>query len=394
MHRRRGPWLLEPSAHDGRAGTLVGASFDRRLVGRVAAARRTLAVCVAAGLVAAALVAIVAALGRAGPRGRAERPAHGHQGHVGPAGRAGLPAPPPRRRPAGPWRERRAGRRRRPGGRRPGDLLRPLPPQVVLAVVVPVAVLCWTAVDRTSALLMAVTLPVIPVFMAPSGGRPVPGRGRTSRPWRAVGLVPGRGAWPAEPAGLQPGERPAGRDPRGDRPVPAHDHGHAAPVVPLRRGPGPGRHALDRAGGRHLDVRLVAGSLGLRPALTVLLLVVPELHAPRSGGGQLVPRQRRRAGRHRTHPGRPWAVCGHPEHPTGVRLRSPPGAAHRRVGFPPARQAEAVRAGLRTWSTWTSSPASWWPWSEPAEPATPPLAGCCSGSPGPTRGSWSPAAGP
>ena len=39
-------------------------------------------------------------------------------------------------------------------------------PQVVLAVVVPVAVLCWcAAVDLTSALVMAVTLPVIPVFM-------------------------------------------------------------------------------------------------------------------------------------------------------------------------------------------------------------------------------------
>ena len=41
-------------------------------------------------------------------------------------------------------------------------------------------VLCWTAaVDRTSALLMAVTLPVIPVFMAPIG-RSAGGRARAS----------------------------------------------------------------------------------------------------------------------------------------------------------------------------------------------------------------------
>jgi ABC-type transport system involved in cytochrome bd biosynthesis fused ATPase/permease subunit len=40
-------------------------------------------------------------------------------------------------------------------------------PQTVLAVVVPLAVLCWcAAVDLTSALIMAVTLPVMPVFMA------------------------------------------------------------------------------------------------------------------------------------------------------------------------------------------------------------------------------------
>ncbi|HXJ66091.1 MAG TPA: ABC transporter transmembrane domain-containing protein, partial [Actinomycetota bacterium] len=40
-------------------------------------------------------------------------------------------------------------------------------PQVVLAAIVPVIVLVWTfVVDRTSALIMLVTLPLIPLFMA------------------------------------------------------------------------------------------------------------------------------------------------------------------------------------------------------------------------------------
>jgi ABC-type transport system involved in cytochrome bd biosynthesis fused ATPase/permease subunit len=68
-------------------------------------------------------------------------------------------------------------------------------PQVVLAALVPAAVLVWTAaVDPTSALIMLVTLPLIPVFMVLAGhltaertrpqgddrrGRaPVPGRDR------------------------------------------------------------------------------------------------------------------------------------------------------------------------------------------------------------------------
>jgi ABC-type transport system involved in cytochrome bd biosynthesis fused ATPase/permease subunit len=84
-------------------------------------------------------------------------------------------------------------------------------PQVVLAVVVPVAVLCWSAaVDLTSALIMALTLPVIPVFMALIGRT---GTGQLPGPCRAVGLVPRRHPGPADPAGLQPGSRSGGRHP-------------------------------------------------------------------------------------------------------------------------------------------------------------------------------------
>ena len=90
------------------------------------------------------------------------------------------------RRPDGGRRRRvRRGRdRRRPGRRRPRDLLRPLPPQLVLAVLVPLAVLAWTvAVDPTSALIMAVTLPLIPLFMWLIGRYT---EGRTRARWRAL----------------------------------------------------------------------------------------------------------------------------------------------------------------------------------------------------------------
>jgi hypothetical protein len=57
-------------------------------------------------------------------------------------------------------------------------------PQVVLAVMVPVAVLAWTAVvDLESAVIMLVTLPVISVFMALIG-RSAGARSRAN--WRAL----------------------------------------------------------------------------------------------------------------------------------------------------------------------------------------------------------------
>ncbi len=57
-------------------------------------------------------------------------------------------------------------------------------PQVVLAVTVPVAVLVWSAVtDLESALIMALTLPVVPVFMALIG-RSAGARSRAN--WQAL----------------------------------------------------------------------------------------------------------------------------------------------------------------------------------------------------------------
>ncbi|HJW59271.1 MAG TPA: thiol reductant ABC exporter subunit CydD, partial [Actinomycetota bacterium] len=154
-------------------------------------------------------------------------------------------------------------------------------PQVALAVVVPAAVLCWSAaVDLTSALIMAVTLPVIPVFMSLIG-RAAGARARAN--WEAlVGLS----GWFLDVV-------------RGLPTLRAFNRGRAQitgirEVTDRYRRTTMGTLRLSFLSGVVLDlaatlstalvavtlgVRLVAGSLGLRPALTVLLLV-PELFAP------------------------------------------------------------------------------------------------------------------
>ena len=154
-------------------------------------------------------------------------------------------------------------------------------PQVVLAVVVPLAVLCWSAaVDRTSALVMAVTVPVIPVFMALIG-RAAGARARAN--FEALVALSG---WFLDVV-------------RGLPTLRAFNRG-SAQVAGIRevtdryRRTTMGTLRLSFLSGAVLDlaatlstalvavtlgVRLVAGTVGLRPALTVLLLV-PELYAP------------------------------------------------------------------------------------------------------------------
>jgi thiol reductant ABC exporter CydD subunit len=286
--------------------------FDRRLLGRVEAARWTLAVCVAAGLVAALLLLAQMTLLAAVIAGAAE----GRLGQVPAAlavalvavvaARAGLAqvVELSGRRTAtrvmSALRTELVARRLRPGAGEPGRadsaelaagavqgldgletyFARYLP-QVVLAVVVPVAVLCWSAaVDLTSALIMAVTLPVIPVFMSLIG-RAAGARARAN--WQAlVGLS----AYFLDVV-------------RGLPTLRAFNQG-TAQVAGIRevtdryRRTTMGTLRLSFLSGVVLDlaatlstalvaitlgVRLVAGSLGLRPALTVLLLV-PELFAP------------------------------------------------------------------------------------------------------------------
>jgi thiol reductant ABC exporter CydD subunit len=154
-------------------------------------------------------------------------------------------------------------------------------PQVALAVVVPAAVLCWSAaVDLTSALIMAVTLPVIPVFMSLIG-RAAGARARAN--WEAlVGLS----GWFLDVV-------------RGLPTLRAFNRGRAQitgirEVTDRYRRTTMGTLRLSFLSGVVLDlaatlstalvavtlgVRLVAGTIALRPALTVLLLV-PELYAP------------------------------------------------------------------------------------------------------------------
>jgi ATP-binding cassette, subfamily C, bacterial CydD len=314
--------LLEPTAQ-AKEGEPMGAEgrggqerklrpFDRRLLGRVEAARWTLAVCVTAGLAAALLLLAQMTLLAAVIAGAAE----GRLGQVPAAVAVALVAVVAARaglaqvvelsgrqtatRVLSALRTELVARRLRPGAGEPGRadsaelaagavqgldgletyFARYLP-QVVLAVVVPVAVLCWSAaVDLTSALIMAVTLPVIPLFMSLIG-RAAGARARAN--WEAlVGLS----AYFLDVV-------------RGLPTLRAFNRG-TAQVAGIRevtdryRRTTMGTLRLSFLSGVVLDlaatlstalvavtlgVRLVAGSLGLRPALTVLLLV-PELFAP------------------------------------------------------------------------------------------------------------------
>jgi ATP-binding cassette subfamily C protein CydD len=293
---------------------LTGAAlkpFDRRLVARVAAARRTLAVCVAAGLASALLLltqmTLLAAMIAGAAEGRLGRvPAAAAAALVAiVAARAGLAhaVELSGRRTAtkvmSALRAELVERRLRPGVGEPGGGSAELAagavqgvdgletyfarylPQVVLAVVVPVAVLCWSAaVDPTSALVMAVTLPVVPVFMA------LVGRSAGARARANFQALVGLSAWFLDVVRGLPTLRAFNRgraQVAGIREV--TDRYRRATMGTLRLSFLSGL-VLDLAATLStalvavtLGVRLVAGGVGLRPALTVLLLV-PELFAP------------------------------------------------------------------------------------------------------------------
>jgi ATP-binding cassette, subfamily C, bacterial CydD len=154
-------------------------------------------------------------------------------------------------------------------------------PQVVLACTVPVAVLAWSAVvDLRSALVMVVTLPVVPVFLALIG-RSAGARSRAN--WQALA---GLSAYFLDVVRGLPTLRAFNR---GTAQIP-----HIREVTDRYRRTTMATLRLSFLSGVVLDlaatistalvavtlgVRLVGGTMGLRPALTVLLLV-PELYAP------------------------------------------------------------------------------------------------------------------
>jgi thiol reductant ABC exporter CydD subunit len=333
----------------------------------VAVARRSLAVCVAAGLAAALLLlaqmTLLAAVIAGGAEGRLRQiPAAVAVGLVAIlAARAGLAhaVELSGRRTAtrvmSALRAELVGRRLRPGAGEPrGDsaelaagavqgvdgletyFARYLP-QVVLAVVVPVAVLCWSAaVDLTSALVMAVTLPVIPVFMA------LIGRSAGARARANFDALVGLSAWFLDVV-------------RGLPTLRAFNRG-SAQVAGIReatdryRRTTMGTLRLSFLSGVVLDlaatlstalvavtlgVRLVAGSLGLRPALTVLLLV-PELFAPVRAVATLF---------HASADG--LAATERILEALGPSVDNRAHPHPREEGFPPARLAEVGRVGLR-----------------------------------------------
>ena len=154
-------------------------------------------------------------------------------------------------------------------------------PQVVLACTVPVAVLLWSAVvDLRSAVVMVITLPVIPVFLALIG-RSAGARSRAN--WQALA---GLSSYFLDVVRGLPTLRAFNR---GSAQIP-----HIREVTDRYRRTTMATLRLSFLSGVVLDlattlstalvavtlgVRLVGGTIGLRPALTVLLLV-PELYAP------------------------------------------------------------------------------------------------------------------
>jgi thiol reductant ABC exporter CydD subunit len=355
-------------------------AFDRRLVARVALARRAMAVCVAAGLAGALLLLAQMTLLAAVLAGAAE----GRLGQVPAAVAVALVAITAARaglahavelsgrraatRVMSALRAELVERRLRPGAGQPGGggsaelaagavqgvdgletyFARYLP-QVVLAVVVPVAVLGWSAAaDLTSALIMAVTLPVIPVFMA------LIGRSAGARARANFEALVGLSAWFLDLVRGLPTLRALNRGKAQAAGIrEATDRYRRATMGTLRLSFLSGV-VLDLAATLSialvavtLGVRLVAGGLELRPALTVLLLV-PELFAPvRAVASLFHASADGLAATERILDALGPAVDN--QAPPDTRSARLPlrGASQREGGFPPARPAEVGRVGLR-----------------------------------------------
>jgi ATP-binding cassette, subfamily C, bacterial CydD len=154
-------------------------------------------------------------------------------------------------------------------------------PQVVLAALVPAVVLVWTAlVDLTSAAVMLLTLPLIPVFMALIGRFT---EARTRARWRALSrlsnhfldIVRGLPTLRAFNRGEVQAER-----------VEATSEAYRRTTMQVLRVSFLSGAVLDMTAtvatalvAVTLGVRLIGGGVSLRAALTVLLLT-PELYAP------------------------------------------------------------------------------------------------------------------
>jgi thiol reductant ABC exporter CydD subunit len=154
-------------------------------------------------------------------------------------------------------------------------------PQVVLAVLVPIAVLLWTAdIDLTSAVIMLATLPLIPVFMVLIGRYT---EAKTRARWEALArlsnhfldVVRGLPTLRAFNRGAAQAER-----------IEAVSEEYRRTTMETLRVSFLSGAVLDLAAtlatalvAVTLGVRLIDGAVGLQPALTVLLLT-PELYAP------------------------------------------------------------------------------------------------------------------
>src|SRR6266480_1281577 len=154
-------------------------------------------------------------------------------------------------------------------------------PQLVLAVLVPIAVLAWTAaIDLTSAAIMVLTLPLIPVFMVVIGRYT---ESKTRARWVALtrlsnhflDVVRGLPTLRAFNRGAAQAER-----------IEAVSEAYRRTTMETLRVSFLSGAVLDLAAtlatalvAVTLGVRLVEGTVAFRPALTVLLLT-PELYIP------------------------------------------------------------------------------------------------------------------
>ena len=124
-------------------------------------------------------------------------------------------------------------------------------PQLVLATVVPVAVLVrvgWA--DPLAGLTIAATLPLIPLFGALVGqGHQRVRAAALARAGGALPPLPRRGVRAADAQGVRPGQGAARGHRRGHRRLPARHHGHAAHRVPFLPGARARRDPVGRDGG-------------------------------------------------------------------------------------------------------------------------------------------------
>ncbi len=232
---------------------------------------------------------------------------------------------------------------------------------------------------RASALIMLITLPLIPVFMvligrATAGADP----GALACPGAAVEPLPGRGAGAPHAARVQPGAG-AGRAPRRDeRGVPRGHDGGPPRLVPLRRGARPPRDARDRAG--RGDARRPAHRRNGDPARRAHRPAAhPRAVRAAARDGRAVPRKRGRARCRRADP-RP------DRRPSGRGARN--GGA-RTVGGDSSlgRVGRACRDGVSpcwTVSTWRFAAERSSPWWGRAAPGRAPSPTCSSASSRPT----------
>ena len=252
-------------------------------------------------------------------------------------------------------------------------------PLVVLASVLPLLVIAWVAVlDLESALIMALTLPLVPVFMWLIGRYT---EQRTRARWEALRMLSihfldvVRGL--ADAQGVRPCRGARSRRGRSGRALPRDDDGDAAGELPLglrararcnarrrarcgHRGSAPRRRQPRRSGRAH----------GARPrARAVPPVPPPRRRVPcergRARRGRADVRAARRPG-DRGRLGRRASARAKPRH-----ARDPD---RERVVLLPV----SLHGGCSTASTSSSSPERPSRWSAPAAPARAPSPLCCS----------------